>query len=353
MANDLFEIAGEQLKIRKPFVLYRKPSSKQLKLLVQTSDKVHKVRSFNECGFIMAPFNPEIAPLFIKPDQAFNDDHFIPETVFREEIPSFNDHEVSGYTHKILVSKALEEIDSGPLEKVVVSREIELPLKINPLEKFNNLLVEHPDAFCYFWYHPATGIWSGATPELFLSIRNKLLTIFSLAGTKLADHGLPPEWTKKEEEEQRYVTKFIIRELAEAGLQPLASEPISIRAGNLWHLQSEIKATMAGNELAGLIKKLHPTPAVCGTPKENAIDFIQKNENYNRQYYTGYLGELNLNDPETCDLFVNLRCLSWSDQLVKIYVGGGITRLSIPEEEWLETMQKSTTIIKALFNSKE
>ncbi len=353
MAYDLFEIAGEQLKSLKPFVLYRKPSSKQLRLIVQSNTDVHRVRSFKERGFIMAPFNPDELPLYLKPDNIFFDDHYIPTPFYQGEIPSEKSGDKSRNAHVALVSKALKKIVSGPLNKVVVSRVIEVPLKANPLQKFNNLLLEHSKAFCYFWYHPATGIWMGATPELFLSMKNNLITIYSLAGTKVTSDESPPLWTDKEKEEQRYVTDFIMEELTSVQLVPTASEPISIRAGQLWHLQTEIQARLAGNSLKSLISSLHPTPAVCGTPKENAIAFIQKYEDYNRRYYTGYLGEINLGNSGECDLFVNLRCMAWSDGVARVYVGGGITQHSIPEEEWQETAQKSTTITGALFNSFE
>ena len=100
-----------------------------------------------------------------------------------------------------------------------------------------------------------------------------------------------------------------------------------------------------------------------GFPKAEAKDFILKHENYNREYYTGFLGELNLKQTTTrntnrrnvennaysviktqSNFYVNLRCMQLKDKSANIYVGGGITKDSNPEKEWEETVNKTTTI---------
>jgi len=84
-------------------------------------------------------------------------------------------------------------------------------------------------------------------------------------------------------------------------------------------------------------------------PKTVAATFILENEGYNRLYYSGYLGELNRD--ESTSLFVNLRCMQLDDKLVSIYVGGGITAESIPENEWKETVSKAEVMKKVLFHT--
>ncbi|MEN8788707.1 MAG: chorismate-binding protein [Flavobacteriaceae bacterium] len=353
MAVDLFEIAREQLSLYNPFVLYRKPSSRQLRLLIQSGSGLNSIRSYNESGFVMAPFDPDRSPIYLKPDRIFLADNYVPKPSYRREISIVDDNKEARNKHISLVSKVLEEINSGPLNKVVVSRKIEIPLTTNPLDGFNNLLIEHPEAFCYFWYHPITGIWTGATPELFLSKKKDQISTYSLAGTKAIENDIPPNWSDKEKEEQRYVTDFIVEQLSLAGLEPVPSATIAIRAGQLWHLRTEIKAELVGQNIEGIISKLHPSPAVCGSPKDKAGTFLIKCEDYDREFYSGYLGEFNLTESGEFDLFVNLRCMAWSNGLAKVYVGGGITSRSIPEDEWLETEYKSKTIINALFNYQE
>ena len=84
------------------------------------------------------------------------------------------------------------------------------------------------------------------------------------------------------------------------------------------------------HNIGDIIKTLHPTPAVCGLPRNLAKDFILQNEDYHRSYYTGFLGELNFKNQQS-SLFVNLRCMEISGETASIYVGGGITKESIPE----------------------
>ena len=113
-------------------------------------------------------------------------------------------------------------------------------------------------------------------------------------------------------------------------------------------------------KLDNLINKLHPTPAVCGLPKEEAKDFILKNEGYHREFYTGFLGELNMpaeegiKDNKSTSLFVNLRCMKiqphskGGNNSAIVYIGGGITKDSDPENEWKETVAKSEVMKKVL-----
>ena len=78
--------------------------------------------------------------------------------------------------------------------------------------------------------------------------------------------------------------------------------------------------------------------------------FILEHEKYNRQYYTGFLGELNIENKEerTTTLFVNLRCMKVIGDTAHIYVGGGVTKDSDPEKEWEETVAKTNTMLQVL-----
>ena len=130
------------------------------------------------------------------------------------------------------------------------------------------------------------------------------------------------------------------------------------------HFQTDVNARLKQNiSLSALIKNLHPTPATCGLPKDNAKSFILENENYNRKYYTGFLGELNFKQKSTrnknrrnvennayalikneTNLYVNLRCMQIKNNKATLYVGGGITKDSNPELEWQETVNKTNTM---------
>jgi isochorismate synthase len=104
--------------------------------------------------------------------------------------------------------------------------------------------------------------------------------------------------------------------------------------------------------LKDVMNTLHPTPAVCGLPKAEAKQFLLQNEGYDREYYSGFLGELNYDfatgEEGKTDLFVNLRCMKIEDNKAHLYIGCGITKDSDPEKEFVETVNKSMTMRRVL-----
>ena len=107
-----------------------------------------------------------------------------------------------------------------------------------------------------------------------------------------------------------------------------------------------IPETSVGDKLGELIKRLHPTPAVCGLSKIDAYNLIERAEIHDRRYYTGYLGPWGLDNKK--QLFVNLRCAEINDKHMYLYVGGGLTGDSVPEKEWEETLQKAKTLMSVI-----
>jgi isochorismate synthase len=98
-----------------------------------------------------------------------------------------------------------------------------------------------------------------------------------------------------------------------------------------------------------MLQLLHPTSAVCGMPKEAAMDFIIQKEGYDRAYFSGFLGPVHI-DGES-NIYVNLRCSQLLEQVALTYAGAGITAESEPEKEWLETRLKMDTI-RQVFRTK-
>jgi isochorismate synthase len=185
----------------------------------------------------------------------------------------------------------------------------------------------------------------GATPEQLVKINQNQFETVALAGTQLYSENVI--WATKEKEEQQFVTNYILDKVTCKVNELIVTDAETVKAGNLAHLKSLISGELTADfQVNDLIKTLHPTPAVCGLPKEKTIDFILKNEGYNRKYYAGFLGEYNKEN--LTDLFVNLRCLEVDDDVVNIYVGCGITKDSIPEKEFVETENKSMTIRNVL-----
>lgn len=326
-----------------PFVAYRKPNESKVQAMLQKDQSLHECCDFNDTGFVFAPFSIQEKSYLLKSDESLVTQAL--ET--SGALDSFKLQEKQNKeSHIHLVEKALQEIAATSLNKVVLARAIDADFSDSPIDAFLGLLQVYANAFCYCWYHPKVGLWMGATPELLIKVQGSIFETMALAGT-LPYREENVVWGEKEKEEQSMVTKYISKQLDVLGVDYEVSKVETVKAGKLAHLRSKIKGKLQDESVGSLIGCLHPTPAVCGLPKDLALQFISSNENLNRSFYSGYLGELNFpgeNGEKDSHLFVNLRCMEMAKNRTRLFVGGGITSHSIPEKEWEETCAKSETI---------
>jgi isochorismate synthase len=252
-----------------------------------------------------------------------------------------NAHTHADYNAKF--KKLQSEIASGRFKKVILSRTKMVDTKQEALTIFNQLNGAHSNTFNYVISNSKIGTWIAATPELLLSTDGSNLKTMALAGTKTAAE----TWSKKEFEEQKFVTDTIVDNLNEANCRNINLDgPKTTHAGKIEHLLTNISAKMPHE--SGWIKVLeglHPTPAVCGIPTTEAKQYIPKLEGYNREFYAGFIGIMKGNKK---DFFVNLRCMQLHENSAKLYVGGGITAQSDQDAEWEETERKGQTLARVL-----
>lgn len=332
----------------RPFVLYAKPGSDELIGIFQKTAFNYSVENFQEEGFVFSSFSAE-EQLLIPISEA----DILIEKILDEGDLDFGQPTITtdGKSEfEALVRKAIEQIQIGTFEKVVLSRKEVLDVEVDVLKVFSKLLKLYPSAFRYVFFHPKSGFWTGATPEQLLKIEQNQLKTVALAGTQVHHEG-EIIWAEKEQKEQEFVTDFIAKNLEDFVFDLSFSKPYSAKAGNLVHIKTDISARLKNeNSLGEIVRVLHPTPAVCGSPKELAMKFIEQNENYDREFYSGFLGELNWSatNSTTTDLYVNLRCMKIEQGKPAVFVGCGITKDSDPEKEFFETANKALTIKKAL-----
>lgn len=349
--NVFFEQLQQQWDAQLPFVVYRKPKATTVCAFLQKDTTLHKTRDYVEKGFVFAPFDlesdailiPDTYRIQIENKAAISHDF---HTGIHHQKES-RDIQAAKYHHIATVNKAMKHLNDGTLTKVVLSRKETLELsEAAPIAIFQRLLGQYPTAMVYCWYHPRIGLWLGASPETLLHIEEDRFYTMALAGTQPYKGSINVSWGIKEKEEQAMVLEEISKELVSLVTDLECSKTYTHQAGKLLHLRTDIKGKLKENSVRRLIGALHPTPAVCGLPKQNAKTFIVQNENYNREFYTGFLGEMNLGNASSgyTTLFVNLRCMQLQGNRAHIYVGGGITKASIPEKEWEETIGKTSTI---------
>lgn len=241
-------------------------------------------------------------------------------------------------------SNFLSELKSKGLKKAIFSRVKQLSVPKQKSEQlYQELCSEYPNAFVYEVKSAQLGHWIGATPEVLLQGEMSEVVTVALASTKRSDDNT--SWGEKELEEQGLVADFVEDCLKDSNLVYTRSQRAEHMAGPVKHLINRFTISNL-QEPVRLLKKLHPTPAVSGLPRKEAIELINNHEVHDRRLYTGFIGLIG----KKHRLYVNLRCAQIIEDDMYIYVGGGYTRDSIVDDEWEETENKAKTISRVIEN---
>ena len=353
---------------KQPFAVYRIPGEKAPRLLTQAEGAVRLIYDLKELngqrGFVIAPFRvDETCPVVLIETEKAGQPLLMEVAEDRpvglpvEKDSENNMETTSNLLHEAMPTSCTEEyaacfqtfiqaLHNHTFDKLVLSRRfsIDKTMNFSLSSAFRLACKRYIHSYVYLCYTPQTGIWLGSTPEIILSGGKRGWSTVALAGTQpLQDGKLPQIWDEKNRKEQEYVASYVRRQLLSLGIHPTENGPYPAYAGALSHLKTDFHFSLANNDCLGdLLKLLHPTPAVCGLPKEKAYQFILDNEGYDRRYYSGFIGWL---DPEDqTDLYVNLRCMHIEDHLLTLYAGGGLLASSELNDEWQETEKKLQTM---------
>ena len=265
------------------------------------------------------------------------------------------------------VNDALGRFARMELDKVVLSRTLEVASNnvFDVKDLVKRLESKNRDGYTFaidlkddiINSNSGTRTLIGASPELLISKRGNTITANPLAGSE-------PRSNNSEEDQQR--AKRLIKsekdlrehalviEAVEKGLKPFCSkldvpkEPELIHTATMWHLSTSIQGELLDPATTSLQLALamHPTPAVCGFPKEKAKNAIDEIEGYDRELFTGMVGWCNLEGDG--DWVVTIRCALVEENKIRLYAGAGIVEGSSPEKELAETEAKFSTMLNAL-----
>lgn len=345
----------------KSLVFYHLPNATNWTLLEQ-KDRPKEIYSLeeinNKTGFIIAPFysDKHNHTILIEPDNIIDNiiNNNIETTQYLDKSTNNAKLNIDLHKEKEIYTKTFQifhqQLKNGNLKKIVLSRRLNIPIEknINPKDIFIKACLTYPDQFVTLFDTPQTGMWLMATPETLLAGNGNRYKTMALAGTI---HNNEEEknitWSNKNKEEQQYVAQFIRQILKNNATEINETIPTTIKAGKLFHLCTEFKFKLK-NSIGTLIEQLHPTPAVCGVPKDTALKFIIENEPTTREYYSGFVGPLNINNKTW--LFVSLRCAKINNKACQLYAGGGLLLKSNLETEWEETQRKMETILNVIKN---
>jgi isochorismate synthase len=267
-------------------------------------------------------------------------------------VPSRDDYEAS-------VSAALARIAAGLLRKVVLARALDVAAGrgLGPAQLAWRLRAVDPGCFTFAFPRGEGRVLVGASPELLVARRGTRVLANPLAGSAPRS-GDPDEdrangegllASAKDREEHAVVVEAV-----EEALSPFCDElerdgePRLLGTANVWHLSTPFRGTLRrpAADALSLAIALHPTPAVCGTPREEARRAIRELERFDRDGYAGPIGWV---DAEGDGEFaIALRCAELSGDRARLFAGAGIVAGSVPARELDETERKFRAFLDSL-----
>lgn len=242
-----------------------------------------------------------------------------------------------------------KELEDKVFQKLVLARScvVRKPKTLSAQTIFQRACEKYPRQYIALFHTKRTGLWLIASPEILLEGNpiNGFQTM-ALAGT-MKYEGKDIQWSAKNKKEQKMVTDYIFSRLKPFADEIKQSKAETTLAAHLAHLRTDFHFRFKyPQQLGSFLLAFHPTPAVCGMPKEEARNFILKHEHLTRSYYSGFSGILD-QEGDT-HLFVTLRCMEIFSNECRLYAGGGLLKESVEENEWLETETKLDTMRRLL-----
>lgn len=345
------------------FALFRKPHADNVELILQTEGEARPVASDETelHGFIFAPFyeTKHRPTLLIRPDitcEGWDDIITATQGLEKKRYLKLNQLEHSRSEYISVQSSHIyeerfkdiqEQLINSRFEKLVLTycEECGYPHNIRNEEAsvFLRGIEQFPNAMVYLTYTPTGGRWIGCTPELLLKKQEDNWHTVALAGTHAWGEG---EWDTKNVHEQDVVRRYIKETLNDLGATLGSEQRSTMQIGQLMHIRTDIPFNFPHpTHIMSVVRALHPTPAVCGYPKEPALRYLVKCERGCRNYFTGYLGVIDGNT--SAHLYVNLRCAQICKDATFYHAGGGITLLSLLWEEKQE-IERKLQMLKSL-----
>ncbi|MDX9973968.1 MAG: isochorismate synthase [FCB group bacterium] len=260
-----------------------------------------------------------------------------------------------GWTRTI--NEALSLLHAGELEKIVLAREsrFDFPSASDAGELLRRLTLRVGRAY-RFYFQPARGVaFLGASPERLYKRHGRHLESEAVAGTR--PRGRTPEEdealsrellaSEKDVREHRFVVDALVAGFASlCGAVQRGDELSLLRLSECQHLHRRIEGILAETSSdAEILRVLHPTPAVGGSPKREAMDWIARLEPFDRGWYAGPVGWVSR---DAAEFAVGIRCGLVHDASISVYSGAGIVPGSTPQGEWDEIEGKMSNLSRVL-----
>ncbi len=296
---------------------------------------------------------PEDSPGEVEEKLFGREDHFQAPADFAGSGPGLTRMEWT-----LRCEKALAAIREGSLSKIVLVRRkrFEWGHSQGPLELLRALRGRHPQCLRYWVTAPGGAHFVGATPERLFSKRGSEARSLALAGS--APRGRDPRSdqenirsllaSRKNRHEHQLVVEAVRDALA--GLctrveAPQAAQVLTL--SNVHHLSTPLRGRLRGGVSSfDLLERLHPTPAVGGTPRQAALELLREIEPEGRGWYAGPIGWIGADG--NSEFFVALRGALLRGDEAHLFAGCGLVEASDPAGEWDETQWKLDAVASCL-----
>ncbi|MEB3271024.1 MAG: isochorismate synthase [Synechococcus sp.] len=243
--------------------------------------------------------------------------------------------------YRAALERAIDLVERGELRKLVlaVRQELRLEGPLEPLALLRHLRRSQPGSCRFLWQRSPQHALLGASPERLLTVRQGQLRSDALAGTAPLAAAAALLQSVKDRHEHELVVETITAVLQRAGLQPRRPRhPRLARHGGLVHLHTPITAAQGAQQPLMLAAALHPTPAVAGLPRREAMAWLRSLEPFERGHYAAPVGWIDSHGDT--DLRVAIRSGIVRADRLELTAGAGLVRGSQPERELQEVALK-------------
>ena len=262
--------------------------------------------------------------------------------------------ETSKTNMKKVVNRGIQLVEKDILEKIVLANRIKIKLKnkLNLVEILKRFKKNQPNTCRYVWKRNSKDILFGASPEKLFSFSKPNLTLEALAGTISTNSNFKKLLkSTKDLKEHNYVIQHLIKSLEVSKITNFKKSDIKVNSfGDISHLQTLIFSKVENICPFELLKNLHPSPAVCGYPKNAALDWINTLESFPRGNYASPMGWVD--SAGNASFLLAIRGARCIEENIEFTAGSGIVSGSVLEKEIDEIKLKFESIEKQIFFAK-
>ena len=254
------------------------------------------------------------------------------------------------------VREVKEYIQAGDVMQAVLSQRITVPFAESPLSLYRALRVLNPSPYMYFLNLDDTHV-VGSSPEILARLEDGKVSVRPIAGTRPRGRTHDEDIALEEDllADPKEISEHLmlidlgrndVGRVAEIGSVELTENMLVERYSHVMHIVSHVEGNVR-QEISALdvLRACLPAGTLSGAPKVRAMELINQFEPIRRGIYGGAVGYLGWSG--NMDTAIAIRTAIIKDGMMHIQAGAGIVADSIPQSEWIETLNKGHAVIRA------